>query len=145
MVAEPQMAGIPGPQTLAGWIKIFVALNYPDGTDDRAAMLNELVQSVPLRLLPSYSDSVQQAIRKAAADVLRKLGMSLTDGQGGTKVDVTVQLDFPELRMYIISKVMLVKADLDACRAEVEQWTAVNNPALDIDGFMREIRQAVGL
>lgn len=133
-------------QTMKDWLLEFLDQRYPDRDDlNRPDARAAAFAQMPGGFRPSTDRLTLAWFTKTFNAILNDNGWGFVDGRSGDRVVRQLALEWSDFRPLLVGKLVLVKDDVDAVRADLEAWAEANEPGMNIDATMTELKSAAGL
>lgn len=127
------------------WILDQIETRHPSGDFSIPDENTALYTIVPRGYMQSLDELQRQDWNASFRNAMSRGGYRALGGPGGTQAAPIKQMAFPEFFEVCVGRAVLAKGDLEAIQVDAVAWAAQNDPALDIDAFMADIKAAAGL
>ncbi len=130
---------------LKEWLLEWIDAEYPAASFNRPDALQRSYQAVPRGYLPSVDKLIHQWWTKTVNSILSRAGFGFPEGEQGDAIVRQLELPWAQEQALLVGRLVMAKEDIDAVRADLETWATMNNPSMNIDATMADLKMAAGL
>lgn len=130
---------------LKEWLLEWIDAEYPDASFSRPDAVQRSFQAVPRGYMPSMDRLQLQWWVKTVNSILGRAGFGFPEGEAGAEIVRQLALPWAQEQALLVGRLVMAKEDIDAVRADLQAWADENNPSMDIDGTMYDLKLAAGL